>query len=44
MHASARPLQRPAPAVVVVTWRGGALVERCLQALRAQTLPPRRIV
>lgn len=33
-----------APAVVVVTHRGGALLEGCVTALRAQTLAPARIV
>jgi len=33
-----------APAVVVVTWQGGALVERCVRSLQSQTLPPRQIM
>jgi GT2 family glycosyltransferase len=34
----------PAVAVVVVNWNSGALLERCLLALGAQTLGPRRVV
>jgi GT2 family glycosyltransferase len=35
---------RPRIAVVVVNYNGGAVLERCLRALAAQTAPPARIV
>ena len=33
-----------AVAVIVVNWNSGPLLERCLSALRAQTLAPRRLI
>ncbi len=41
---SPRPSAAGPPAVVVVTWLGGALVQRCILALRAQTLPPAELL
>lgn len=34
----------PAPAALVTTWHGGALLERCLASLRAQRLSPSRLL
>ena len=44
MRALPGPVTDAAVAVVVVNWNSGAFLERCLLALGAQTLAPRRVV
>lgn len=42
--AGAAGLQEPGVAVVIVNYNGGEMLERCLRAVEAQTLRPRRVI